>query len=260
MREFTKSMMSYTWAMSLFGVQQMVNVFRPSKAVESFDKVTEATEEEFGDAVKAAFRAGDNLQQGMVDLTFSLFTFGRFDRGGGRGSSRVASDVGQQSAEAFRQGMRAAGQTADAVGQAVQGTAYATADAARRGATGWASQSQRDTGRGAGDTSDRGAGYGTSSGVAQQTADAVGQGIRAVGRAADAVGQTIEGAAYATAAAVGGAGDQTTTQGTGAVRDDDAYGRRADANARRDASSGASGGQAQGWGPMPSQPSRPSGR
>jgi hypothetical protein len=83
MREFTKSMMSYTWAMSLFGVQQMVNVFRPSKAVESFDHVTEATEEQFGDALKAAFRAGDNVQRGMVDLTFGVFTFGMFDRRGG---------------------------------------------------------------------------------------------------------------------------------------------------------------------------------
>ena len=48
MREFTKSMMSYTWAMSLFGVQQMFNVLRPSKAVESFENVTGATEEELG--------------------------------------------------------------------------------------------------------------------------------------------------------------------------------------------------------------------
>ena len=29
MREFTKSLMSYTWAMSLFGVQQVVNVLTP---------------------------------------------------------------------------------------------------------------------------------------------------------------------------------------------------------------------------------------
>ena len=36
MRELTKSVMSYTWAMSLFGVQQMVNALRPSKATESF--------------------------------------------------------------------------------------------------------------------------------------------------------------------------------------------------------------------------------
>jgi Na+/H+-translocating membrane pyrophosphatase len=135
-REFTKSMMSYTWAMSLFGVQQMFNVLRPSKAAESFDHVTEATGEEFGEALKATFRAGDNLQQGVVDLTFGVFTFGMFDRGGGsRGTTTTASDIGRQSAEAVRQGIRAVGQTADAIGQTVQGVAGA---AARQG-VGWAS-------------------------------------------------------------------------------------------------------------------------
>src|SRR5947209_14603370 len=134
MREFTKSMMSYTWAMSLFGVQQMANAFRPSKATESFDNVTKATRDEFGEALRATFRAGDNLQRGLVDLTFGVFTFGMFDR---RGASGATSDVGRQSAEALRQGMRVAGQAADAVGQTVQGAASYAADAARQG-VGWA--------------------------------------------------------------------------------------------------------------------------
>jgi hypothetical protein len=55
MREFTKSMTSYTWAMSLFGLQQMINVFRPAKATQAFDHVTKATEDQFGDALKATF-------------------------------------------------------------------------------------------------------------------------------------------------------------------------------------------------------------
>jgi hypothetical protein len=134
MREFTKSMMSYTWAMSLFGVQQMANAFSPSKATESFDNVTKATRDEFSEALRATFRAGDNLQRGLVDITFSVFTFGMFDR---RSASATASDVGRQSAEAFRQGMRAAGQTVDAVGQAVQGATYAADNAARQ-SVGWA--------------------------------------------------------------------------------------------------------------------------
>jgi hypothetical protein len=127
MREFTKSMMSYTWAMSLFGVQQMANALRPSKATESFDNVTKATRDEFGEALRATFRAGDNLQRGLVDLTFNVFTLGMFDR---RGASGATSDIGRQSAEAFRQGARA-------MGQAAQGAASAAADAARQGA-GWA--------------------------------------------------------------------------------------------------------------------------
>lgn len=159
MREFTKSMMSYTWAMSLFGVQQMANAFRPSKATESFDNVTKATRDEFGEVLKATFRAGDNLQRGLVDLTLGLFTFGMFDR---RGASGATADVGRQSAEVFRQGMRAAGQAVDAVGQRVQGAASYAADAARQG-TGW--EGARGTGYDAVPRRDTSAGAGSSPGA-----------------------------------------------------------------------------------------------
>jgi hypothetical protein len=131
MREFTKSMMSYTWAMSLFGVQQMVNVFRPSDATESFDNVTDATRDELGDALRSAFRAGDNLQRGMVDLTFGVFTLGMFDGRGRNGgdTSCGASDIGRRTGDVFRQSVNAAGQAADAFGQMAQGATDATASA-----------------------------------------------------------------------------------------------------------------------------------
>src|ERR1051325_7150810 len=99
MRELTKSMTSYTWAMSLFGIQQMINVFRPGEATESFNHITKATEDQFGDALKATFRAGDNLQKGFVDVTFAVLTLGMFDRGG----IRATSDVARQTGEAVRQ-------------------------------------------------------------------------------------------------------------------------------------------------------------
>ena len=133
MREFTKSMTSYTWAMSLFGLQQMINVFRPAKAAQSFNKVTKATEDEFGDALKATFRAGDNLQRGLVDVTFGVLTFGMFDRGG----AQATSDVARQTGEALRQGGRAVSQAVDAVTQTVQSATSAAAGAAQQSA-GWA--------------------------------------------------------------------------------------------------------------------------
>ncbi len=132
MREFTKSMTSYTWAMSLFGLQQMVNIFRPSKATESFNHVTKATEDQFGDALKATFRAGDNLQRGLVDVTFGVLTLGMFDRGG----AQATSDVARQTGEAFRQGGRAVGQAVDVVTQTVQSATSAAAGAAQQSA-GW---------------------------------------------------------------------------------------------------------------------------
>lgn len=124
MREFTKSMMSYTWAMSMFGVQQMVNLFSQQQGqqhpvTQAFNNVTGCTEEEMGDIVKATFRTGDNLQRGLVDMMFGIFTLGAFNQRGG--GSRTTSNLGQQSADAFREGMRATGQAADVVGQFVRG-------------------------------------------------------------------------------------------------------------------------------------------
>ena len=133
MREFTKSMTSYTWAMSLFGLQQMINVFRPSKATESFNHVTKATEDQFSDALKATFRAGDNLQRGFVDVTFGLLTLGAFDRGGG---AQTTTDVAWQTGEAVRQTGRAVSQTVDAVTQTVQSATSVAASAAQQSA-GW---------------------------------------------------------------------------------------------------------------------------
>jgi hypothetical protein len=132
MREFTKSMTSYTWAMSLFGLQQMINVFRPSKATQSFNNVTKATEGEFGDALKATFRAGDNVQRGLVDVTFGVLTLGMFDRGG----AQTTSDVARQTGEALRQGGRAVSQAVDVVSQTVQSATSAAAGAAQQSA-GW---------------------------------------------------------------------------------------------------------------------------
>src|SRR5258705_9620056 len=124
MREFTKSMMSYTWAMSLFGVQQIVNVFRPAKAAESFTCVTKATEEELGSVLKTTFRAGDNLQRGVVDMTCGMFTLGMLDRGG---AARATSDVAQQTGEVLRQGGRVVNQAVDAISQTVKGATSAVA-------------------------------------------------------------------------------------------------------------------------------------
>lgn len=132
MREFTKSMMSYTWAMSVFGVQQMFDVFNPAKAAQSFDSVTKATEEELGDALKAAFHAGDNMQKGLVDVTFGALTLGS----PGCGGANATADVAQQAGEALRQGGRVVGQAVESITQTVQSATSSVAGAAQHSA-GW---------------------------------------------------------------------------------------------------------------------------
>lgn len=200
MREFTKSMMSYTWAMSLFGVQQMLNLVTPQgqqqehPATKAFNEVAGATEEQMGDILKSTYRAGDNVQRSAWDMMFSLFTFGMFN---GNGSSRTSSNnrsswtnsnsnIGQQSAEAMRQGMNVMGQAASAMTQGMYGAAAGAAAAAQQGGQGWgptpgtgsaqsganASRAWSDTGGSGG----RGAGNGGGSASSSNRSEQQGQG------------------------------------------------------------------------------------
>ncbi len=94
MRDLTKSVTSYTWAMSVFCTQQMFNLLglggRGSwdRSTRAFTTVTEATTDEMGDTVRALFRGGDALQRGLVDLFLAPFTLGTGCGGGRRRGSR----------------------------------------------------------------------------------------------------------------------------------------------------------------------------
>lgn len=77
MRDVTKSLLSFSWSMSLFGLQQTGNLLanpdptRPKpRAAEAFDSVSRATEDQLGDTLRELFRAGDKMQRGMVDMFF----------------------------------------------------------------------------------------------------------------------------------------------------------------------------------------------
>lgn len=105
MRELTKSLFSFSWAMSLFGVQQMVNLTKPDKAAQAFDAVTDAAVAGFEGVTKAAFQTGDRLQQQMVDLTLGMFSRDALEPSR---LMRTASDALRQSAEAATQGFQEA--------------------------------------------------------------------------------------------------------------------------------------------------------
>ena len=149
MRQFTKSILSYTWSTSLFGLQQMVNLFTPQgwrqtqRAAESLDKITRVTAGEMGNIVESTFKVGDNLQRTGVDITFDLLTLGKFDRGSGQagsttGTSGAISNLGEQTANILTQSLQVVGQTVRVVSQAVGGVAPGQGCAdSRREPTGW---------------------------------------------------------------------------------------------------------------------------
>jgi hypothetical protein len=82
MRDFIKSTLRFSWAMSLFGVQQLENIVEDSsgqnnKTATAFDSVTQATEKQLDGNIKNAFNAGDQLQSGMVDMMFGALPAGQ---------------------------------------------------------------------------------------------------------------------------------------------------------------------------------------
>lgn len=106
MRDLTKSISSFSWALSLFGVEQAMNLMHPAKAAAAFDAVTEATERQLGDLMKSTFRAGDNMQRAMVDMTMGFMNMEVMDPGRW---TRAAGDVMGRTAEAARQAAGRAG-------------------------------------------------------------------------------------------------------------------------------------------------------
>ena len=126
MRELTKSMMSCTWALSVFGAQQLLNLFAPGQGLDqtgkcgqSFDKVTDATAKTFDGPLMQAFRAGDSMQRGLVDIMFGGFAAGGCDPN-----------------RWMRMGSDAVRQATDAANRTVRDTAQATANYADQATSG----------------------------------------------------------------------------------------------------------------------------
>jgi hypothetical protein len=90
MRELTKSMLSFTWSMSVFGLSQAVNLLSPRQAASAFDEVTRRTEEQLGPSTRQIFGVGDNLQRGFVDLAFRTFGLGSSSCSGSRGTRQAS--------------------------------------------------------------------------------------------------------------------------------------------------------------------------
>src|ERR1044071_4976908 len=106
MRDLTKSSFSYTWAMSLFGVQQTANLLAPPdrrdptrKAKGAFFSVKQSAENEFGDLAFGAFLVGDEVQRGLTNLFFDALSLRVLDP---RYISNLTSQVAAQAQDTLR--------------------------------------------------------------------------------------------------------------------------------------------------------------
>lgn len=79
MRDLTKSFFSFSWTMSLFGLEQLTNILseersgnRRERMAKAFDAVTEATVDQLGKRTSSLYESGDKLQRETVDLMFDM--------------------------------------------------------------------------------------------------------------------------------------------------------------------------------------------
>jgi hypothetical protein len=95
MRELIKSSLSSSLALSLFGAQQMLNVFRPGtreapRTSDVLNSAAQAIVDQSGEVVRTTYHVTDRAQRSLVDLTFRLLSFGllaRPDRSSPRGGA-----------------------------------------------------------------------------------------------------------------------------------------------------------------------------
>ncbi len=127
MRELTKSLLSFSWAMSLFGLQQTTALFLPQtyrRTAGSFETVSRATEGQFGPSLRSTFQSFDRVQRGFVDLTFNFLRLDLLDptRALGAGADllqRSASATARATAAAADLGVQATSAAVGAGRQAV---------------------------------------------------------------------------------------------------------------------------------------------
>src|SRR5260370_18549458 len=79
-------MLSFSWAQSLFGAQQLMNLLqapvsgaRADKAAAGFDAVAYSAADQLAGILKDSFSVGDQLQRMTVDAAFNFLTQGGFN-------------------------------------------------------------------------------------------------------------------------------------------------------------------------------------
>ena len=113
MRDLVKSLNRFSWAMSLYGAQELIQLVRRPGADRSpaadLTSATQAGERQLDGSFRRAFEAGDRVQRSVVDLMFGVVTLEALDP---NRLAALSADVLRQSTAALWSlwpGSRAAG-------------------------------------------------------------------------------------------------------------------------------------------------------
>ena len=69
MSELTRSMARFSWAMSLFGIEQMTRLASPRRAADAFSVVARSAEGTLGPGLSSILQTGGRLQKTLGDLS-----------------------------------------------------------------------------------------------------------------------------------------------------------------------------------------------
>lgn len=76
MRDLARSMIRFSWAMTVLSARQAANLVTPregwNRSTESLDAVSHVAADQMGETMKSFYKAGDRLQSGMVDTASRL--------------------------------------------------------------------------------------------------------------------------------------------------------------------------------------------
>ena len=109
MRELVKSMVGFSFAMSLLGLEQIRNSLRKKDDKDEkredwikadLQAVTDAAGERFGERTQKIFDAGNRFQRETIDLVFDIF---KSDDTKPKRFADLAADVAEKSASALRE-------------------------------------------------------------------------------------------------------------------------------------------------------------
>jgi hypothetical protein len=109
MRELVKSVVGFSLARSLLGMEQMRNLLREKKdkdekredwIKEDLEAVSDAAGERFGDRAQKVFDAGNRFQRETIDLLFDIF---KSDDAKPKRFAELAADMAEKSASALRE-------------------------------------------------------------------------------------------------------------------------------------------------------------
>jgi hypothetical protein len=82
MRELSKSMLSFSWALSLLAMKQAINLLTPSSgsqgAANVLDPITQTVVGQLDESMKGIFRSGDNVQSKAVDMMAGMLNPGNW--------------------------------------------------------------------------------------------------------------------------------------------------------------------------------------